>query len=343
MAEDPAPTRSAASALSSWTRSSEVMGEEFAMFIFQLSFATTATTIVSGAMAERTNFHAYCLFSALSTLMYCIPAGWVWSRHGFLNGIGVIDFAGSACVHLLGGTSGLISALVLGPRLSWDRHSRPRMGNPTNAYDWCIHLVFTSHGSVSPISAGSGFLPSWEALLIGAVGGLCTTPVPSLLRRWLSVDDPVNAAAIHGVGGLWGMLAVGLFLDTTRYQGLRHHRLGLFKGGGGSLLGIQFAACLTIIAWSAGVTFLVLKARHACHEAEDVLVEHKEMERAANVDDDVSPVDCASPDSQRGAATPFWEAMNSECHDGLANKDSMSQQEVTIRLVANYRSNCTIA
>ncbi|KAH7951622.1 hypothetical protein HPB52_010930 [Rhipicephalus sanguineus] len=113
--------------------SSEVMGEEFAMFIFQLSFATTATTIVSGAMAERTNFHAYCLFSALSTLMYCIPAGWVWSSHGFLNRIGVIDFAGSACVHLLGGTSGLVSALVLGPRLSWDRHSRPRMGNPTNA------------------------------------------------------------------------------------------------------------------------------------------------------------------------------------------------------------------
>ncbi|KAK8761839.1 hypothetical protein V5799_026892 [Amblyomma americanum] len=272
--------------------SSEVMGEEFAMFIFQLSFATTATTIVSGAMAERTNFHAYCLFSALSTLMYCIPAGWVWSGHGFLNRIGVIDFAGSACVHLLGGTSGLVSALVLGPRLSWDRHSRPRMGNPTNAMigaftlwsavstinssiggglvgtiaTYLVHKSFDIEdiitsilGSLVSITAGSAFYRSWEALLIGAVGGLCTTPVPSLLRRWLSVDDPVNAAAIHGVGGLWGMLAVGLFLDTTRYQGLRHHRRGLFKGGGGSLLGIQLAACLTIVAWSAGVTFLVLK------------------------------------------------------------------------------------
>ncbi|XP_049271932.1 putative ammonium transporter 3 [Rhipicephalus sanguineus] len=445
--------------------SSEVMGEEFAMFIFQLSFATTATTIVSGAMAERTNFHAYCLFSALSTLMYCIPAGWVWSSHGFLNRIGVIDFAGSACVHLLGGTSGLVSALVLGPRLSWDRHSRPRMGNPTNAMIgaftlWWGSLVFNSGstfgisdekwhfaarsavstinssiggglvgtiatylvhkhfdiediitsilGSLVSITAGSAFYRSWEALLIGAVGGLCTTPVPSLLRRWLSVDDPVNAAAIHGVGGLWGMLAVGLFLDTTRYQGLRHHRLGLFKGGGGSLLGIQFAACLTIVAWSAGVTFLVLKVRtyvakfinrvtplrmrpgdellgadfveHCiehrepedsfpanhflrdnsaetdppdvsllraedegeAYQKEDVLVEHKEMEHASSVDD-VSPVDCTSPDFQRGAATSFWEAMNSEGHDGLANKDSMSQQEVTIRLVANYRSNCTIA
>ncbi|XP_037574635.1 putative ammonium transporter 3 [Dermacentor silvarum] len=437
---------------------SEVMGEEFAMFIFQLSFATTATTIVSGAMAERTNFHAYCLFSALSTLMYCIPAGWVWSRHGFLNGIGVIDFAGSACVHLLGGTSGLISALMLGPRLSWDRHSRPRMGNPTNAMIgtftlWWGSLVFNSGstfgisdekwhfaarsavstinssiggglvgtiatylvhknfdiediitsilGSLVSVTAGSAFYRSWEALLVGAVGGLCTTPVPSLLRRWLSVDDPVNAAAIHGVGGLWGMLAVGLFLDTTRYQGLRHHRLGLFKGGGGSLLGIQLAACLTIIAWSASVTFLVLKfinkvtplrmrpcdellgadfvehcidhrepdqsfpATHLCrdtsaeteppdasllraedegeaYQKEDIPVEGKDMERASNAEDE-SPVGCASPDFQRDAATPFWEAMSAECHDGLANKDSLNQQEMTIRLVANYRSNCTIA
>ncbi|KAL3244618.1 hypothetical protein MRX96_018677 [Rhipicephalus microplus] len=91
------------------------------------------------------------------------------------------------------------------------------------------------------------------------------------------------------------------------------------------------------------VSLLHAEDEGEAYQKEDVLVEHKEMERAANVDDDVSPVDCASPDSQRGAATPFWEAMNSECHDGLANKDSMSQQEVTIRLVANCRSNCTIA
>lgn len=112
-------------------------------------------------------------------------------------------------------------------------------------------------------SAGSAFYRSWEALLIGAVGGLCTTPVPSLLRRCLSVDDPVNAAAIHGVGGLWGMLAVGLFLNTTRYQGLRYHRKGLIKGGGFNLLGIQLVACITIIVWSSGVTFLVLKVSTA--------------------------------------------------------------------------------
>ena len=53
-----------------------LMGPIFAAFLFQLSFATTATTIVSGAMAERCNFKAYCIFSFLNTAIYCIPAGW---------------------------------------------------------------------------------------------------------------------------------------------------------------------------------------------------------------------------------------------------------------------------
>lgn len=65
-----------------------LMGPIFAAFLFQLSFSTTATTIVSGAMAERCNFKAYCIFSLLNTLVYCIPAGWVWGEHGFLHNLG---------------------------------------------------------------------------------------------------------------------------------------------------------------------------------------------------------------------------------------------------------------
>ena len=52
---------------------------------FQLSFATTATTIVSGGIAERCNFYAYCLFSLVNTVVYCLPAGWLWADHGFLK------------------------------------------------------------------------------------------------------------------------------------------------------------------------------------------------------------------------------------------------------------------
>lgn len=55
----------------------ELMGQMFTAFFFQLSFATTATTILSGTVAERINFHAYCLFSLINTIVYCVPAGWV--------------------------------------------------------------------------------------------------------------------------------------------------------------------------------------------------------------------------------------------------------------------------
>jgi ammonia channel protein AmtB len=81
---------------------SDKMGHVFATFIFQLSFCTTATTIVSGSMAERTNFNAYILFSLLNTIVYCVPAGWIWRDSGWLYRMGALDFAGCACVHLIG-------------------------------------------------------------------------------------------------------------------------------------------------------------------------------------------------------------------------------------------------
>ena len=67
--------------------------------MFQLSFATTATTIVSGAMAERCNFNAYCLFSLVNTVVYCLPAHWMWAPNGFLRTLGAVDIAGIAPVH----------------------------------------------------------------------------------------------------------------------------------------------------------------------------------------------------------------------------------------------------
>ena len=93
------------------------MGLTFVTFLFQLSFATTATTIVSGAMAERCNFNAYCLFSLVNTVVYCLPAHWMWSPYGFLNILGCVDIAGSGPVHLVGGSSAFIAAWMLGPRL----------------------------------------------------------------------------------------------------------------------------------------------------------------------------------------------------------------------------------
>ena len=96
--------------------SDENMGYIFSVFIFQLSFATTATTIVSGAMADRTRLHAYIVFSMVNTIVYSIPAHWVWAETGFLHQLGALDVAGCGPVHLVGGATGLVATVLIGPR-----------------------------------------------------------------------------------------------------------------------------------------------------------------------------------------------------------------------------------
>lgn len=88
----------------------------FSNFFFQFTFSTTATTIVSGCLAERTNFIAYMLFSMINTFIYAFPAHWVWNKGGWLKTMGVVDFAGCGPVHLVGGLTGLVGTLKLGPR-----------------------------------------------------------------------------------------------------------------------------------------------------------------------------------------------------------------------------------
>ena len=87
-------------------------------FVFNLVFCATAATIVSGSMAERTKFSAYCIYSAvISAVVYPIEAGWVWNSQGWLFQMGFTDFAGSAAIHSVGGCAALIGAIFLGPRI----------------------------------------------------------------------------------------------------------------------------------------------------------------------------------------------------------------------------------
>ncbi|CAL1295646.1 unnamed protein product [Larinioides sclopetarius] len=296
----------------------QTMGVVFATFIFQLSFATTATTIVSGAMAERTDFHAYCIFSFLNTLTYCIPAGWLWADHGFLKRLGALDFAGSCAVHLTGGVSALVAAMMLKPRLRrYDNGPEPLpMGNPGNAlvgtftlwWGWLVFncgssfgisgdkwhyagrsavntinaslggglagliysytrnklfvvsdLINSILGALVAVTAGSGFLRAWESLVVGAFGAILVNMVAPCLDKY-RIDDPVGAVAVHAMGGLWGMIAVGLFVDNDSLLNLTHGRSGLFKGGGLYLLGVQVLACFAVSVWSMTTTFLILKS-----------------------------------------------------------------------------------
>ncbi|GIY63278.1 putative ammonium transporter 3 [Caerostris darwini] len=294
------------------------MGMVFSTYIFQLSFATTATTIVSGAMAERCNFVAYCLFSFFNTVIFSLPAGWVWTKRGFLSALNVVDIAGCSAVHLVGGTSALVAAIMLKPRLGrYDNgdNSSLSLGSPTNAlvgmfmlwwgwlgfncgstfgvsgHKWkyaarsAIVTINSSVGggisalvfsylthrkkfivtylingilaSLVSITGGCALYHPWEALIVGAVGALlanCTVPILDKLH----VDDPVGAIAVHGTGSIWGMLAVGLFVERDTLMELSHGLTGLFRGGGWKLLGVQFLAVLVVTTWSMITTFLLL-------------------------------------------------------------------------------------
>ena len=90
---------------------------DWSNFVFNLVFCATTATIVSGSMAERTKFLSYCVYSAIiSAVIYPIEAHWTWGG-GWLAQIGFHDFAGSNCIHMVGGISALIGAAMLGPRI----------------------------------------------------------------------------------------------------------------------------------------------------------------------------------------------------------------------------------
>lgn len=86
-------------------------------FVFNMVFCATTATIVSGAMAERTKFVSYCIYSlVISAVVYPIEAHWIWGG-GWLSQLGFVDFAGSCAIHMVGGISAIIGAIILGPRI----------------------------------------------------------------------------------------------------------------------------------------------------------------------------------------------------------------------------------
>ena len=152
---------------------------DWSSFVFNLVFCATAATIVSGAMAERTKFSAYCIYSAIiSAVVYPIEAGWVWNSQGWLVQLGFVDFAGSAAIHSVGGTAALIGAIFLGPRIG--------------KYD------YDKDGKVTKVHAIPG-----HSLTLGALGTFI------LWFGWYGF----NGAACTQLLGVGGLAAV--FTTTT--------------------------------------------------------------------------------------------------------------------------------
>ena len=134
---------------------------DWSNFVFNLVFCATTATIVSGAMAERTKFISYCVYSGvISALIYPIEAHWIWGG-GWLSQIGFHDFAGSCAIHMVGGISALVGATILGPRIG--KFTKDKNGNVQTFGDDdgkqidcpIVVLVDENSASASEIFAGA--------------------------------------------------------------------------------------------------------------------------------------------------------------------------------------------
>ncbi|MGN0442575.1 MAG: ammonium transporter [Acutalibacteraceae bacterium] len=283
-------------------------------FVFNMVFCATAATIVSGAMAERTKFISYCIYSGIiSLVIYPIEAHWVWGG-GWLAQLGFIDFAGSAAIHTVGGVSALIGAIILGPRIGkygkngkvnaipghsltlgalgvfilwfgWYGFNGAAASNTdflgqifltttiAPAVATVVTMIFTwvkngkpdvsmslnaSLAGLVAITAPCADVDAIGATIIGAVAGILVVVAVEFIDIKLKIDDPVGAVAVHGVNGVWGTLAVGLFATGQGQDGVT----GLFYGGGFTQLGIQALGIASIIAFVAvtmTITFQAIK------------------------------------------------------------------------------------
>ena len=152
---------------------------------------------------------------------------------------------------LLAGCAGMMSAMFL----VWKMWGKP---DPSMA-------VNGSLAGLVAITAPCAFVAPWAAVVIGLVAGVLVVGAVVFIERVLKVDDPVGASSVHGVNGLWGMIALGLFADGTYgagFNGIASPVRGLLYGDPGQLLA-QLIACVVVVAWAFGSFYLFFKVQLA--------------------------------------------------------------------------------
>ena len=188
-------------------------------FVFNLVFCATAATIVSGAMAERTRFLSYCIYSAvISALIYPIEAHWVWGG-GWLAQIGFHDFAGSACIHMVGGLCAFIGAWMLGPRIGKFVKNKEGKVVKVNAFPghnlpigalgvfilWLGWYGFNGAAATSVPELGSVFLTTTVAPSVATV--VC------MIVTWIKYGKPDVSMCLNA--SLAGLVAITAGCDVT--------------------------------------------------------------------------------------------------------------------------------
>ena len=192
---------------------------DFSSFVFNLVFCATTATIVSGAMAERTKFLSYCIYSAvISALIYPIEAHWIWGG-GWLSQIGFHDFAGSCAIHMVGGISALIGAKILGPRIGKFQRDKSGKVVKVNAFPghsialgslgvfilWLGWYGFNGAAATSMEQLGSIFLTTTIAPAVATV--VC------MIFTWIKYGKPDVSMCLNA--SLAGLVAITAPCDVT--------------------------------------------------------------------------------------------------------------------------------
>ena len=177
-------------------------------FVFNLVFCATAATIVSGAMAERTKFISYCIYSfVISLFVYPIEAHWVWGGQAWLTNMGFVDFAGSCVIHMVGGFTGLIGAAMLGPRIGkYDKNGKsvPILGhNIVVAALGVFILWFGWYGFNGAAAAdGDALGKIFATTTIAPAFATCT----AMIFTWIKNGAPDVSMSLNG--SLAGLVAI---------------------------------------------------------------------------------------------------------------------------------------
>ena len=184
-----------------------------AFWMFQVVFAATAATIVSGAMAERTKFVGYLLYSVcISALIYPIFGSWAWGSlfhgNGWLEGLGFIDFAGSTVVHSVGGWAALAGTIVLGPRLgkyTKDGGIRPILGHNIPLAALGVFILWLGWFGFNP---GSTTAANKDIAMIFVNTNLAaaTAAVLAMITSWIKFGKPEVGMSLNGA--IAGLVAI---------------------------------------------------------------------------------------------------------------------------------------
>ena len=186
-----------------------------AFWMFQVVFAATAATIVSGAMAERTKFTGYLVYSLIvSALIYPIFGSWAWGSlfngSGWLEGLGFIDFAGSTVVHSVGGWAALAGAIVLGPRMgkyTKDGGIRPILGHNIPLAALGVFILWLGWFGFNPGSTTTAD-KSIAMIFVNTNLSAATGCVVAMIVAWIKIGKPEVGMSLNGaLAGLVGITA----------------------------------------------------------------------------------------------------------------------------------------